>query len=134
MSETREVIGVWAWESDKARSKRHARAREDWIWTCFHGAQNTPVFIWKVEFWRKIAAPRSTPERYDYGFTLHRFASNEQGSRYPVWVKAYDEHGHAKTAKLAAVVKPEDHVLADKYALPPEWLLRNNPYPEDPGD
>ena len=132
MNDEREVIGVWDWDQrsfSHARNKRHAEAREDYINEHFltSARRRTPPYIWKVEFFRTVVTPRSSPEQYEFGMTLHRYASNAEGKRHQVWVRAYDEHGDQVSTRLVATCEPENYRVE---SLPPDWLLYNTPEPK----
>jgi hypothetical protein len=121
MNDTREILGVWTYDPASPythRNRQQKQEREDFINAHFGGADKTPAYIWRIEFFR-------VPADLDYyGMTLHRYAAHPEGGRYHTWAKAYDEHGMAVSTRLAAVVEPENYPLP---ALPPEYLLLGNP-------
>ncbi len=132
MNIPRESLGVWDWDKrsfNHARNSRHEKARTAYVHDLLGDA--TPRYIWKIEFFREVHLPRVTPERYDYGMTLHCYAGNAEGKRYMVFVKAYDERGNQVNTKLAATLPPENFRIEGQGKLPPEWLLLNNPEPKD---
>ncbi len=125
MDETREVLGVWTYEGLHApRNQHHNRERMKYLYDQLGGAENTPAFIWRVEFFLLPDRPADDPDRY--GITLHRYARNAEGSRHRMWVKAYDQYGNAVNTMLVATVAPENHLIT---RLPAEYLLLGHPEP-----
>jgi hypothetical protein len=95
-----------------ADTPEEREARAQWVYNFFGGADRTPAFIWRVEFWS---------DNLSNFMTVHRFAKDDAGSRYLTWVKVSDVKDHAQTVRVPAAVAPEEHVVAE---LPPAELLR----------